>query len=268
MSVWYCIPSKRPPEEAEKVLTLWRERGYKIALWRDELLVDLGPGFRSWDWIHAGYPYPGYAKAVNRLISDVLENDQDCDWIVTGGDDVEPDMNHTAEEIALQCQEHFAELNHYRWSRDLFSQTLRLTFDPKVWMNFGVMQPTGDRYGEDARSIARYGADRAAYADRVCGSPWMGREFCLRINPGRGPLWPEYTHMFEDEELFEVASKYGVLWQRRDLIHFHNHWARKRGDAAYMPEFLKEVNSPEHWNKYKALFEQRKAAGFPGSEPL
>jgi hypothetical protein len=58
MSVWYCIPSKRPPEEAEKCLKLWRERGYKIALW-----VDSDPGD---DWqqrmdyfISSALPYPG-----------------------------------------------------------------------------------------------------------------------------------------------------------------------------------------------------------------
>jgi len=64
-----------------------------------------------------------------------------------------------------------------------------------------------------------------------------------------------------------------VLWQRRDLIHFHNHWAlpkegEKMAPSDRMPAFLAEANSPEHWRKYKAIFTARKAAGFPGSEPI
>ena len=101
----------------------------------------------------------------------------------------------------------------------------------------------------------------------------MGREFCARVNGGRGPLWHEYTHMFVDEELQEVAVKLGVLWQRRDLTHKHNHFTRE-GDAASwakgnreMPQFLRAANSPEHWRQFSALFQARKAAGFPGHEP-
>ena len=112
-----------------------------------------------------------------------------------------------------------------------------------------------------------------AYIDRVCGSPWMGREFCLRINQGRGPLWPEYFHMGEDEELQAVALKYGVLWQRPDLIHLHQHWGRAlpgevMAPRTRMPKFLEKANSGAEWDKYKRLFAQRSAAGFPGSEPL
>ena len=55
--------------------------------------------------------------------------------------------------------------------------------------------------------------------------------------------------------------------------HDHRHWGRPRegekmGQADRMPEFLREANSPEHWARYKKLFAERKAAGFPGSEPL
>ena len=102
--------------------------------------------------------------------------------------------------------------------------------------------------------------------DRICGSAWLGREWCLRINQGKGPLWPEYTHMFSDEELQNVAIKYGVFWQRPDLTHLHNHWGREPGGQA--PEFLKRANSSAEWDAYKKLFRERRAAGFPGSEPL
>ncbi len=257
MSVWYAVPSKRP--WAESTLPQWKERGYKIAVYVDSnylrdtgFVVDIC--VRSESLVDPGHPvalpYPGYAKAVNYLVDWVLKLDPDCDWIVTGGDDVLPDPNHTPEEIAFQCSEHFAP-GEYKV--------------PGA-STFGVMQPTGDRYGESPTN--RDPAMRSAYADRVCGSPWMGREFCKRINQGNGPLWPEYFHMGVDHELQCVAEKLGILWQRPDLTHFHEHWARPRANAADMPEFLKRANSPEEWQAYLKIFNARKAAGFPGSDPL
>ena len=260
MSVWLCIPSKRPPEEAEKCLKLWRERGYKIALARDQF--DGVPPATHWVVMPV---YPGYSIATNRLVLDVLKHEPQCDWVVLGGDDVEPDANHSAEQIARQCTDHFkalAHTYHVPWrdpdeiNSGCWSNDERIC--DRIASTFGVMQPTGDRWGDK----------QGAYADRVCGSPWIGREFALRINQGRGPLWHEYFHMYEDEELFEVAQTLGVLWQRPDLIHYHHHWARERGRIEDMPEFLKRANSQEEWRKAKALFEQRKAMGFPGSEPL
>jgi hypothetical protein len=262
MSVWYCIPSKRPPEEAEKCLKLWRERGYKIALWSDTR-QDAEAKRPDWwqanstDYHGSTDTYPGYASAVNHLVRCVLEFDHEAEWLVTGGDDIEPDANHSAEEIARECSEYFW---HY------FDAEHRLpTLTIEQATTFGVMQPTGDRYGADERHLGERGS---AYIDRVCGSPWMGREFCRRMYQGNGPLFEGYFHMGEDEELQAVATKLGVLWQRPDLIHFHRHWARKNKDRADMPKFLERANSAEEWQKYKQIFAERKTAGFPGSEPL
>ena len=225
------------------------------------LKLDAVPGQRLADYVRVD-DYRGYAVSVNTVALDVLKTiDPSCDWIVTGGDDTEPDLNHAADEIAAQCSEHFGG-------------------------TFGVCQPTGDRWGLDrnahqfhalwnnplrCRVCGSMDEDApkhmiGAYIDRVAGSPWLGREFCLRINQGRGPLWPEYWHMGEDEELQAVAIKYGVFWQRPDLTHLHNHWGREPGGQA--PEFLKRANSSAEWDAYKKLFRERRAAGFPGSEPL
>lgn len=253
MSVWYCIPSKRPPDQVDPVLAKWRERGYKTALWLDEVPKDSGTmknqSLISY-WISGGPNYPGYAQAVNALVTDVLETDPSCDWIVTGGDDILPDPNHTAEEIADSCTEHFG-------------GPYALYGHKRPQNTFGVMQPTGDRWGDSPRSRKEFGEDRGAYIDRVCGSPWMGREFCQRIYGGKGPLWPEYRHMYVDQELFDVATKLGILWQRRDLIHEHQHWGRSA--TQQIPEFLKSVNTPEHFAEAKALYDRRAAFGF---EPL
>ena len=234
MSVWFCIPSKRAPAEVEPLLALWRRQGYRIAVFRDRAGSELaGADVR----LTGGFPrYPGYAHSVNLLVAKVFIFDPEARWFVTGGDDTEPDRAHMAEEIAAQCEEHFQG-------------------------TFGVMQPTGDRFA-------------GGCIDRTCGSPWMGRDFCRRVNRGQGPLWHEYTHMFVDEELQNVAVRLGILWQRPDLIHLHHHFMRASVSldspavSKRIPEFLKEANSPAHWAKYSALFRERKASGFPGSEVL
>lgn len=245
MSVWFVIPSARPPEEAEKVLKLWRERGYKIALWCDSYDDAIA---KKCDAFITGEPYPGYAIAVNRLIASTMNADRQAEWFVTGGDDTEPDPNHSAEEIARECSKHFGGMVDDR----------ALPNWCKTW---GVMQPTGDRWHEGKGGFTN------APIDRVCGSPWMGREFCRRIYNGRGPLWPEFTHMFEDEHLQAVAQKLGILWQRPDLIHRHNHWGRGATDGAVLtdpkiPVHLEKWNTDKHWRESKAIFERLKAGGF------
>ncbi len=245
-NTWYCIPSARPPAEAEACLSKWRERGYKIAVWRDE---------------------------VDQLI-------HTADYFVGGIDGIDyPDPNHTADEIAAQCSIYFDAKDRITWageqvgepfnfpSEDALVKYAKGYVDPGVVRlhrqgrahTFGVVQPTGDRFAGGS-------------IDRICGSPWIGRSFAERVNGGKGPLWPEYTHMFGDEELQEVATKLGVLWQRPDLTHYHKHFQRVAGtDIAQPlapPPHLVEANSPAHWAKYQALFRARKAAGFPGSEVI
>lgn len=244
MSVWLCIPSARPSIEANRNLELWRQMGYKIALWRDHF--EDAP---IHDKLAVG-AYPGYAVAVNRLAKLVLAEDPDCNWIVAAGDDTQPDLAHRAQVIAVQCTAHFCtqvrvQMSDFAWERSLPG-------------TFGVMQPTGDRWADHLGVII----------ERIAGSPWLGREWCERAYGGQGPLWSEYTHCFADEELQLVAQKLGVFWQRPDLSQHHGNWARERGDAADMPTFLREANSPWHWDKFGRLFRQRKADGFPGHEPL
>lgn len=231
MSVYFCIPSARPFEEARQTLSKWRARGYKIALWRDQ--ADECDSLCN---VRLSGPYPGYAIAVNAIVLHVLDMDPSCSWVVLGGDDMEPDPSLSPAEIGLQCEWRFSSLG------------------PST---FGVMQPTGDRWGD------HHGG---AYADRVAGSPWIGRRFAETVNGGQGPLWHEYFHMGVDEELQAVATRLGVFWQRPDLTHFHRHWGRE-GNRANMPPFLARANSPEEWAKYKRIFRDRQAAGFPGHQP-
>jgi hypothetical protein len=260
VSCWLTIPSARPPEEAEKVLKLWRAQGYRIALWRDDGLLEgkhAGAfGEYPYQLVMSG-PYPGYSRAVNTLIAEVELQDPDAEWFVIGGDDVEPDPSHSAEEIARETFNYFdgrAAEKYFRGpgpGAPPHGEGLAGTF--------GVMQPTADAFAD--RSI-----------EKIAGSAWVGREFCRRMYGGNGPLFSEYTRFFMDQELQEVAIKYGVFQQRPDLLHFHRWYGRASDDLhsetkpAELPEHLK--HQEKMWQPEKQLFYRRQRAGFPGSEPI
>lgn len=240
------------------MLKLWRERGYKIALWRDPCKCTGSLPFKvcahqpDVDTLIV-YPYLGYSRAVLYLINRVCGIDMQAKWFIIGGDDTEPDPNHTAEEIARQCGEHFGILK--------YMDPIRMPLS-----TFGVMQPTGDRFAEVCG---------VAMIEKVAGSAWIGREFARRMYGGNGPLWPEYTRFFMDEELQEIAIQYGVFQQRRDLIHLHRHYMRE-SDAIDSPAIRTEI--PDHlkaqeskWKEEQGIFSKRKharPAPFPGSEPI
>jgi hypothetical protein len=255
MSVWFCIPSARLAAEANPILDKWVRQGYMVALWRDS--PDDAP--RS-DLMLTGQ-YPGYARAVNALAAEVLERDSAADWIVTGGDDTEPDMNHPAGEIAEQCNAHFMQVNWYQVDVLSLAPTPIEKCSTSFCSTFGVMQPTGDRFASGS-------------IDRIAGSPWMGREWCMRANGGVGPLWPEFDHCFSDETLQRTAQRLGVFWQRPDLIHLHRHFMR-RDDAldapavaTPIPPHLVHWNSPQHWEESKAIFKRLEAQNFEPCMPI
>ena len=255
MSVYLTIPSARPPEEAIPIFQKWKAQGYKIALWLDEVPnpTIAHDQTKINYWISGGRNYPGYSHAVNALIADVMQQDPQAEWCVIGGDDVEPDPNHTAEEIARQCREHFREL-----------KIVVPRVEPTLYAGglFGVMQPTGDRFANGS-------------IDKVAGSAWIGREFARRMYRGDGPLWPEYTRFFMDEELQAVAIKYGVFQQRLDLIHLHRHYTRESGALnaeAVFAEIPAHLKAQElRWKDEQDIFNRRKHArptAWPGSEPI
>lgn len=236
MSVWVTVPSKRSVDQVKPWMKAWKDQGYKVALWRED------DEFSNAADLHIiGGEYPGYAQATNTLIRCAIE-DYGAHWCVIGGDDVWPDTTKRADEIAQECEEHFGG-------------------------TLGICQPTADRWGESPQSIDQYGPEHAAYIDRIAGSAWIGREAALRLYGGNGPLWSGYPHMFSDQELCEVAEKLGIYWRRRELCHLHKHWSREPGKTREdCPEFLREVAGQDHWNKYKAIYEERARLGFPGHE--
>jgi hypothetical protein len=228
MSVWFCIPSKKPASEAQRVIDMWRGRGYKVAIWRD-----LGDDPVECDYLMIGQ-YAGYARAVNSLAHDVLRFDAACDWIVTGGDDTEPEQMVAPDEIARQCTAHFKG-------------------------TYGVMQPTGDRWGESrtirtVRCAVRiltgwpvrrgWGVSGANWRTTGKGRCTRSSSICSWMRRYRGQLTAQ-----------------GCFLQRPDLTHYHRHWARTHGQRE-IPWYLRTVNGNSHWNQAKAIFERVKRGGF------
>lgn len=218
MEIWIALPSANPAKAAA-TQQAWSSRGYRTAF-----LLN-GPAEHAplaADLIVREPVYRGWGNSINHLATLI-----DAPIIVGIGDDMLPDPNLTAGEIGRQFLDRFPD-------------------------TMGVMQPTGDRWGESSKG---------ALADRICGSPWLGRAFIERWNGGRGPFWPEYFHFFGDEELHDVALAAGLLWQRRDLSHHHDHWMRP-GGSGRRPTYM--TTAAERWSADQAVFNRRKAAGFPG----
>jgi len=244
MSVWFCIPSARPAAEAEPVFEQWQRMGYRVAVLRQ------GEAVKHTDIQISTPTYKGWARSINKLVKTILKHDEDVDWAVSGGDDTLPDPDHTAEEIAAECSNYFSTRALLRGlSSD--AEFAKGCPGPKA-ATMGVMQPTGDLRAWPNSRI-----------DTFAGSPWLGREWCRRAYGGNGPLFAGYHHCWADEELQAVAIKLGVFWQREDLTHAHLHYLR---DNRHPPAYAAIIACD--YSDSRALFEQRKAAGWPGSEPI
>lgn len=219
---WYAVPTANVPQ-CGRTFAAWKDQGYLTAA-----LLDAGSDVPANADVAIWVPkYPGWPTAA-AILCNALDAQYGASIIVTGGDDMLPDPHQKAGEIAAGFVEHFPDL-------------------------FGVMQPTGDRWMPDQEGTVA--------AERICGSPWMGRSLWRSLNGGRGPFWPGYYHFYADEEMHDVAGMLGILWQRPDLCQHHDHWIRRGDDR---PEYLEPAKAA--WGADQQLFFSRKAAGFPGHE--
>jgi hypothetical protein len=222
-----AMPSAAPLAQAKLCVAAWKQMGYGTAIaCEDRERIDKLPV----DFGIEQPSYPGYASSVNRLVHNILANDHECMAVVAAGDDMWPDQKRTAKEIV--------EVLVKRFGGTLF-----------------VLQPTGDRW--------RLPTSDTPQSERVAGSPFLGREWCLRAYEGQGPLWQEYTHCFADQELAEVAEMHGVMFWDPDIKHLHNHFLRMGNRPP--PHAAKAYAA---YADDQATFERRKAAGFPGSDLL
>jgi hypothetical protein len=191
-------------------------------------------GYQTCVLLDAGKPKPDHADLI--LEEEVYKGyyqsfnsmakaiGPEADIIVTGGDDIFPDPDHDPQEIAKECFQKFPD--------GLF-----------------VMQPVGDKM-EGVLTI--------------CASPWFGRGWLDRAYGGRHPVWPGYTAFFGDTELLDVARKLKAIWQRPDLVQYHDHWIRPGGPKK---TDYQEKND-RHWKADERLFVSRKTARWPQMWPL
>ncbi len=176
--VWFAIPSANP-DKCRATLPAWRDMGYQVAILQNWERATIPADIVEWT-----DEYPGWGGSINHLVKRVVP--KSATIIVSGGDDMLPDPNLTASEIAEQFYERFPD-------------------------GFGVMQPHGDDW-----------ADTVSY----CGSPWFGRAFADTMYRGHGPMWPGYRHNWADLELYWVARGMNALWTRDDLTQRHEHFWR------------------------------------------
>ncbi|HVU64190.1 MAG TPA: hypothetical protein VHC70_09450 [Phycisphaerales bacterium] len=180
--VWFAIPSANP-DKCRKTLPKWREQGYKIAILQNQVRAEIPADIVVWS-----DKYPGWAGSINILCRDIVP--KSAPIVVSGGDDMLPDPNYTAEQLADQFLDRFPD-------------------------TFGVMQPHGDDFMD---------------AKEYCGSPFLGRKWIETMYRGTGPMCADYFHCYGDVELYWVARCFDALWCRDDLSHFHDHFTRTGGE--------------------------------------
>ncbi len=169
--------------------------------------------------------YPGWGESFNRLAR-VLNGRYD--FLATGGDDITPDPTRDAATIGRELSEHFGG-------------------------TFGVCQPSADRWAWDKDGTR----SPIAYA------PIIGADFARRWNCRMGAFWPSYFQWFSDDELCRVTTAADLLWERPDLMFYHDHVSR---DGRQTPWYKAEKHP--RWQGDADLFKARQAAGFPGHEPI
>jgi hypothetical protein len=226
--VYHAFPTAAPLPQSLACIEAWKAMGYGTAIIvldepeRRKLPADIVQ-------IHEGNKYPGFAVSTNRIAYLTLKTDPECQIIIAGGDDVYPDQNKRADEIADEFIEHFGG-------------------------TLGVMQPHGDEW--------HHTHDRRGYiADNAAWSPWLGREWCQRAYMGRGPLNPDFYHYYNDTNLFQVAQWLGLLWVRPDVVHGDRNWKRERKHLG-RPVYLREAKRRNAADA--ALCAQLQTEGFPG----
>jgi hypothetical protein len=214
------------PERARAAAKRWKARGYRMAFFQNSGTSGADVVREDITDISVCGIYNGVWNAINHLAD--LAVDCGTDVCVFAGDDMDPDPNHTAEEIAHEYLERFP-------------------------LGDGVMQPSGDPQGMDGSGLPAAG--------RICGSAWFGRGWVERAYGGRGPTFPDYWHFYSDEELALVAERLGKMWWRPDLVQMHKHWSWGHTEKQDYHD-----RNQTQWDTDKALFEKRRAAGFPESE--
>ncbi len=176
--VWFAIPSASV-DRCRENLPKWREMGYRIAILQNRQRADIPADIVQWS-----DTYPGWGESINILCRDIIP--ASADIVVSGGDDMLPDPNKPAAQLAAEYFDRFPS-------------------------GMGVMQPAGDDF---------------MWSKNYCGSPWFARPFFTTMYRGRGPMHGGYRHNWADYELYWVARCRKMLWMRDDATQYHAHFTR------------------------------------------
>lgn len=181
--VWFAIPSASV-ERCRETLPRWRAMGYRVAVLQNRERGEIPADLCVWS-----DTYPGWGESINMLCRHVVP--RSAAIVVSGGDDMLPDPNKTADELATEYFQRFPD-------------------------GMGVMQPSGDDF---------------MWSRNYCGSPWFARAFFTTMYRGRGPMCGAYRHNWADYELYWVARCRGMLWMRDDVTQFHAHFSRDGAES-------------------------------------
>lgn len=168
-------------------------------------------------------PFPGYYRIINHIVVYALDK-LDLDLVTCIGDDMDP-PDDGAQEIA------------------------RMYFD-RFPMGEGILQGCGDPQGKDDRGIPA--------AARICGSPTFGNDWLMKAYGGKGAFHSGYSSFYSDEDMWNVAHNAGLLWLNPEINIYHKHWS---WGHTVREDYHRQAQ--KNWQDDKALFERRKAEGFP-----
>ena len=180
--------------------------------------------------------YEGYYRAMNFLCQSLVR-DLKADVVICAGDGIYPASNRPC------------------WA-------LGATVAAKFPNGFGVMQPVGLNWQPD-RGPGQYNFHDTPPSTRRCESPWICRNFILEAYGGKGPYEQKYRQYFGDSELFDVASRMGVLWRREDLVQKSIHWSQRgspEGTESQKNNYTWHYEND--WGHYRA----RRFGGYRGHE--
>jgi hypothetical protein len=218
MTIYVIFPSPNT-DATNETLARWHAQGYRSAV-----LIDNGQEPPRADVVVQPDTYPGYVASVNQLAHMCIA--EGADIVIASGDDADPDPNHSAEEIGRRFVEAFPDY-------------------------FGVMQPTGDKFG----ALADDAVTRAAV------TPWIGKAFAQRAYQGNGPYFSGYRHFYADAEIMEVAQLLGCWRECPEFMQFHRHHSRGYDDALNKSQ---RATVQQAGLADRKVYLERKAAGFPG----
>lgn len=214
MEVWYAIPTANI-ERANRTLPKWKVMGYKIAV-----VIDAGqPRPKAADLVIEVNPYPGYWVSVNQLCRELLPQ---ADIVVTGGDDIDPDLQHSAQQIAEQYRQRFPDLCGIMQPQGDHWQTNACAVSP--WMGSGWLRRAYGGEGPFWKGYRSYFGDQELHEVAVMlGLHWHNHQIAQvhhHWTRGDGQGWPE-QHYHATAKLNWGADK--QLFYTRQAQRFPGH---------------------------------------------